>query len=246
MNREGEIEALIGLAADAGAIAVPIAPRDVVVAEWVRFKCRYGCKGYAKHLSCPPYAPAPAETQAMLAEYEAALLVRFDGVPGHGRFGPDEIPEDFHMFYRDLILWVNTTVHRLEKTAFYDGFYKAFAFGGGPVCVLRGVRGRGAARIRGRVVPPVLQVGGPRPALDGGRGHGRLRNRPKGRLGPADDSVAEPRVRQDRLARRGLDRARPARVVYSPASNASSATAIEIISAGSAPGSTSIPYVSRS
>lgn len=132
MNREEEIRALTGLAADAGAIAVPIAPQDVIVAEWVRFKCRYGCKGYAKHLSCPPYAPAPAETRAMLSEYETALLVRFDGVPGHTSFGPEEVPDDFHMFYRDLIIWVNTTVHRLEKTAFYDGFYKAFAFGGYP------------------------------------------------------------------------------------------------------------------
>jgi len=132
MNCVEEIRALAELAADAGAVAVPIAPGDVVVAEWVRFKCRYGCRGYAKHLSCPPYAPAPAETRAMLEEYTSALLVRFDGVPGHASFGPDEIPDDFHMFYRDLILWVNTTIHRLEKTAFYDGFYKAFAFGGYP------------------------------------------------------------------------------------------------------------------
>lgn len=132
MSCDEEIRALAELAADAGAVAVPIAPGDVVVAEWVRFKCRYGCRGYAKHLSCPPYAPAPAETRAMLEEYTSALLVRFDGVPGHASFGPDEIPDDFHMFFRDLILWVNTTVHRLEKTAFYDGFYKAFAFGGYP------------------------------------------------------------------------------------------------------------------
>jgi len=27
---------------------------------------------------------------------------------------------------------VNTTVHRIEKIAFYDGFYKAFGFGGYP------------------------------------------------------------------------------------------------------------------
>ena len=29
----------------------------------------------------------------------------------------------------DLILWGHTTIHLLEKTAFYDGFYKAFGFG---------------------------------------------------------------------------------------------------------------------
>ncbi|MDD3857938.1 MAG: DUF2284 domain-containing protein [Methanoculleus sp.] len=32
-----------------------IAAHDVVVAEWVRF----GCKGYGKHMSCPPILPRP-------------------------------------------------------------------------------------------------------------------------------------------------------------------------------------------
>jgi predicted metal-binding protein len=68
----------------------------------------------------------------MINEYTVGILLRFDGVPGHGTFGPDDIPEDFHPWFRDLILWVNGTVHMLEKTAFYDGFYKAFGFGGYP------------------------------------------------------------------------------------------------------------------
>jgi predicted metal-binding protein len=127
-----EISKLISLAARKGVQARRVSSRDVVVSQWVRFKCRYGCKGYAKHLSCPPYAPAPDETRAMVDEYETGILLRFDGVPGHEHFGPDDIPEDFHSFYRDLILEVNTMVHRLEKTAFYDGFYKAFGFGGYP------------------------------------------------------------------------------------------------------------------
>jgi predicted metal-binding protein len=129
---EDEIEKLTGIAADKGVQARTIPAKDVVVADWVRFKCRYGCKGYAKHLSCPPYVPSPGETRAMVNEDRTAILLRFDGVPGHETFGPEDIPEDFHGFYRDLILWVNTTVHLLEKTAFYDGFYKAFGFGGYP------------------------------------------------------------------------------------------------------------------
>jgi predicted metal-binding protein len=127
-----EIKKLIGIAGSKGAVAKEITTDTVVVSQWVRFKCRYGCKGYAKHLSCPPYSPAPSETAAMINEYRTGVLVRFDGVPGHESFGPDEIPEDFHGFYRDLILWVNRTVHLMEKTAFYDGYYKAFGFGGYP------------------------------------------------------------------------------------------------------------------
>jgi predicted metal-binding protein len=68
----------------------------------------------------------------MVDEYSLGLLVWFKGVPGHGEFGPDDIPDDFHPWYADLIRWVNGTVHEMEKTAFYDGFYKAFGFGGYP------------------------------------------------------------------------------------------------------------------
>jgi predicted metal-binding protein len=127
-----EISKLKSLAWEKGAVAKQITATDIVVSQWVRFKCRYGCKGYAKHLGCPPYAPSPDETRRMVKEYHTGILVRFDGIPGHAKFTGDDLPEDFHHFYKDLILWVNTTIHMLEKTAFYDGFYKAFAFGGYP------------------------------------------------------------------------------------------------------------------
>jgi len=127
-----EIQRLAALATERGAVATVIPATDIVVSQWVRFKCRYGCKGYGKHFGCPPYAPAYEETKRMVAEFSLGILLRFDGVPGHATFGPDDIPEDFHPFYADLIKWVNGTVHFLEKTAFYDGFYKAFGFGGYP------------------------------------------------------------------------------------------------------------------
>ncbi len=127
-----EIDKLSSLARERGAEARQISASDVVTAEWVRFKCRFGCKGYAKHLSCPPYAPTPAETRRLLAEYSTGLLLQFEGVPGYPDLKPEDIPLDFHPFLRDLILWVNSTVHFLEKTAFYDDFPKAFGFGAYP------------------------------------------------------------------------------------------------------------------
>jgi predicted metal-binding protein len=129
---QDEIRKLTALAGERGAVAKVIPATDIVVSQWVRFKCRYGCKGYAKHFGCPPYSPSCGETKRMVSEFSLALLLRFDGVPGHETFGPDDIPEDFHPFYADLIHWVNGTVHFIEKTAFYDGFYKAFGFGGYP------------------------------------------------------------------------------------------------------------------
>lgn len=127
-----EMVKLSELARTQGAVPAPLRAQEVVVSEWVRFKCRYGCKGYAKHLTCPPYVPDLEDIRRMLAEYEHALLLRFDGVPGREGARPEEIPADFHPWFRELILWVNRTVHLLEKTAFYDGYYKAFSFGAYP------------------------------------------------------------------------------------------------------------------
>ena len=132
MNIAPELEKLTTLATSKGAQARPIPASEVVVSNWVRFKCRFGCKGYGKHMSCPPYAPGPEETRRMVREYETGLLLKFEGIPGHRDLSPDQIPEDFHPFFRDLILWVNGTIHFLEKTAFYDDFYKAFGFGAYP------------------------------------------------------------------------------------------------------------------
>lgn len=129
---EHEIDRLAELAEERGAKVRPISADMIVVSEWVRYKCRYGCKGYAKHFSCPPYVPTPDETRNMLRDYETALLLRFDGIPGIREFSTDEIPEDFHPWYKDMILWIHDTVHFIEKRAFYDGFYKAFGFGAYP------------------------------------------------------------------------------------------------------------------
>jgi predicted metal-binding protein len=127
-----EIQRLTRMAAEQGARAAPIEAQEIVVADWVRFKCRYGCKGFGKHMGCPPYGPTVEETRRMIGEYKTGLLLRFDGIPGHAGLTPEDIPEDFHPFYRDLILWVNNTVWQIEKVAFYDGFYKSFGFGAYP------------------------------------------------------------------------------------------------------------------
>ncbi len=127
-----EVDILMAHARECNAHAQPIRAEEIVVADWVRFKCRFGCKGYAKHLSCPPYAPAPDETRRMIREYQWGVLLRFDGDPAHPDLKADDIPLDFHPFFRDMIIWINRTVHQLEKTAFYDGFYKAFGFGAYP------------------------------------------------------------------------------------------------------------------
>ena len=96
-----EIEKLTEIACGKDVGVQIISPEKIVVSQWVRFKCRYGCMGYGKHFGCPPYAPSPDETRRMADEYSTGLLLRFDGVPGRGTFGPEDIPDDFHDWFRD-------------------------------------------------------------------------------------------------------------------------------------------------
>ncbi len=96
---------------------------EIVVGEWVRWKCRYGCRGYAKHLSCPPYTPAPEDTLKLLRGYDKALIVRFEDVKPN----PDVPPHHLHHFLWDAIKKVSDTMFELERHTFLSGYYKAFA-----------------------------------------------------------------------------------------------------------------------
>lgn len=103
-------------AAELGAAdAKRIDPRKVPTAEWVRWKCRYGCGGYGSSLTCPPHSPAPAETRRLLDGYRTAILVHCAAE------------------YTD----VKGLIVDLEREAFLAGYYKAFGLGAGP-CSLCG------------------------------------------------------------------------------------------------------------
>ncbi|MDD1695249.1 MAG: DUF2284 domain-containing protein [Methanoregula sp.] len=50
---------------------------DIIVENRVPLKCRAGCIGYGKKLTCPPHVPTPDEFRKVLSEYRYALLVKF-------------------------------------------------------------------------------------------------------------------------------------------------------------------------
>jgi predicted metal-binding protein len=103
-------ERYIERARELGAKDAKIIPaKSIVTAEWVRLKCQFGCGGYGRCLTCPPYSPTPEVTRRMLADYQRALLI-------HG----DE--------YSDIRSMVAT----LEREIFLDGYYKAYGMGAGP------------------------------------------------------------------------------------------------------------------
>ncbi|HNX90936.1 MAG TPA: DUF2284 domain-containing protein [Candidatus Omnitrophota bacterium] len=97
-------------AKELGAQSARIIPaKTIVVAEWVRFKCKFGCDGYGQCLMCPPNSPEPAETRAAISHYKYAILI-------HGGDHTD----------------VHGIIPALEKEIFLAGFYKAFGMGAGP------------------------------------------------------------------------------------------------------------------
>jgi predicted metal-binding protein len=91
-----------------------IEPRQIVVAEWVRMKCLYGCVDYGKNACCPPNAPSVAECRRFLREYRRAAVFHF----------PKKVerPEDRHSWSRKL----NLELIRMEQDLFKAGFVKAF------------------------------------------------------------------------------------------------------------------------
>lgn len=55
----GKLEELCSKATESGVAKVKIIKaEDVMVADWVRLKCQYGCGVYGKRLTCLPYSPA--------------------------------------------------------------------------------------------------------------------------------------------------------------------------------------------
>lgn len=104
-QREDAMEQLLKRALELGAENAKIISTDtVVVEEWVRWKCRYGCALYEKDGCHPPIAPDAESTRKVMKEYSKAVLLR--GSKGK---------------------LLNDVAVRLEGEAYHRGYYKAFA-----------------------------------------------------------------------------------------------------------------------
>jgi len=99
----------------------------IVVSDWVRLKCRYGCNNYGNHLGCPPFTPTPSETRAVLSAYRNAVLVRFEAKPD-----PKATGKHASRALSNSVVKMQKTVAELERTAFLAGYYKAFGMNAMP------------------------------------------------------------------------------------------------------------------
>ena len=73
---EDKLQQLLDKALELGAAkAKLIDTSTVVVGDWVRWKCRYGCQFYNKDAFHAPCSPNADETRKVIGEYNKALLI---------------------------------------------------------------------------------------------------------------------------------------------------------------------------
>jgi hypothetical protein len=100
-----KIEALLKRSLELGAEKAKVIDTSaVVVEEWVRWKCLYGCAFHGKDAYHPPCAPDADSTKKIMREYSKAVLMT--GSKGKA---------------------LTEVAVRLEGEAYHMGYYKAFA-----------------------------------------------------------------------------------------------------------------------
>jgi predicted metal-binding protein len=89
-------------------------PKEIVVAQWVRMKCQFGCPEYGRTASCPPNTPTIAECERFFGDYREAVIFHFARAVAK--------PEDRFAWTRELHL----KFLDLEREVFCAGHEKAF------------------------------------------------------------------------------------------------------------------------
>ncbi len=91
-----------------------IDPGKIVVSQWVRMKCMFGCGEYGRTAACPPNTPGVAECKRFFREYSKAVIFHFEKKVRK--------PED-----RFAWTWkMNLKLLKLEKEVFLSGQERAF------------------------------------------------------------------------------------------------------------------------
>jgi predicted metal-binding protein len=91
-----------------------IKPQDIVVAEWVRMKCMFGCGEYGRNACCPPNTPSVPDCRRFFDEYKSAVMLHFTKSVAK--------PEDRKPWSKQ----VNLELSKLERDVFLAGYQKAF------------------------------------------------------------------------------------------------------------------------
>ena len=126
-----------------------IEPAKIVVSQWVRMKCTFGCAEYGRNASCPPNVPSVAECRQFFAEYSTAAVFHFEKRV--------DKPEARFKWSRK----VNQALLELEREVFVSGYHKAFLLFMDSCCLCRdcaGVRGECKSPKLARPAPESMAV----------------------------------------------------------------------------------------
>lgn len=91
-----------------------IETHHIVVAQWVRMKCMYGCGDYGKCAACPPNVPTVTECERFFREYAHAVIFHFEK-----QF---EDPTERHAWSAEI----NARLLKVERDVFIAGYEKVF------------------------------------------------------------------------------------------------------------------------
>ncbi len=97
--------------------------QDIVVSQWVRMKCMFGCAEYGRNATCPPSVPSVPECRQFFSDYSTAVIFHFEKKV--------EKAEDRHSWSRG----VNLELVKLEREVFIAGYEKAFLLSMDSCCI---------------------------------------------------------------------------------------------------------------
>ena len=86
----------------------------IIVSQWVRMKCMYGCGEYGNNACCPPNTPAVSECERFFKEYSDAVVFHFNTRV--------DKPEERHNWSKGI----NIKLSKLEREVFVSGHERAF------------------------------------------------------------------------------------------------------------------------
>jgi predicted metal-binding protein len=91
-----------------------IYPGGIIISQWVRMKCMYGCESYNLNGTCPPNVPSVDDCRKFLQDYDHGLILRFSKLL--------KDPAD----RKEYCLKINKTLLKIEREVFLAGYRKAF------------------------------------------------------------------------------------------------------------------------
>ncbi|PJB55082.1 MAG: metal-binding protein [Bacteroidetes bacterium CG_4_9_14_3_um_filter_41_19] len=90
-----------------------INPKEIVVSQWVRVKCEFGCGDYGLG-ACPPNTPSVQGCKDFFHEYDKGIIIRLSTMANKENY-----PSEWSKEMTGKLL-------NLEREIFLSGYHKAF------------------------------------------------------------------------------------------------------------------------